>query len=51
MNKGIGNRWKNVKLNLPPNEKKETATDTVPVKRNYSLNNVVTLTKEKGEFL
>ncbi|KAL4706097.1 hypothetical protein ACJJTC_017877 [Scirpophaga incertulas] len=50
MNKGLGNRWKNVKLNLPQNEKNDKA-DNALVKKPTSLNNVVSLSKEKERVL
>lgn len=46
MNKGLANRWKNVKTNLVTADKESQ----VEVKKPQTLNKIVNLTKEKGEF-
>lgn len=56
MNKGSGNRWKNVKLNLNQNEKKNEQKNEIPKpdvpdkKATSLLNSVVNLSKEKGKY-
>lgn len=47
MNKDFGNRWKNVKLNLSQDEKKNLSDAN---NEKTSVNSVVKQTKDKGEF-